>query len=454
MAFHDDFLWGAATASYQIEGGAYEDGRGLSVWDTFCREPGRVFEGHTGDVACDHYHRWREDIALMKDMGLKGYRFSVSWTRLLPEGTGAVNSKGVDFYNKLIDGLLDADIQPYLTLFHWDYPQALFNRGGWLNPDSSDWFLRYAELIGKNFGDRVHDYMTLNEPQIFIGHGYQSIEHAPGVRLSRPDILRMTKNVLLGHGKAVPALRGASPGCRVGVALAGDLFVPATTSPDDVASAKKAVFELRPDTFVWSVGWWADAMILGRLPEGTEAAFGREMPDITAEDLKTMSPSLDFFGQNMYFADVVKADGKGGYEKVSPPVGHRKTAIGWTVTPEIAYWIPRFLYERYKLPIYITENGISCADGPSADGVVRDPARIDYLNDHLYNLSRSIDDGADVRGYFQWSLLDNFEWAKGYDDRFGLIYVDYQTLKRIPKESAAWYAEVIRTNGANLKTGN
>ncbi len=450
MAFRDDFLWGAATASYQIEGAAYEDGKGLSVWDTFCRQPGRVLEGHTGDTACDHYHRFKEDIAIMKDIGLKAYRFSVSWPRLLPAGAGAVNQKGVDFYNRLIDGLLDAGIAPFLTLFHWDYPQDLWNRGGWLNPDSSDWFADYARLIGTRFGDRVHHFMTLNEPQIFIGHGHQSGEHAPGIRFPRFHILQMCHNVLLAHGKAVAALRAEAPGCKVGVASAGNAYVPATPSPEDVEAARTATFALYPDTFVWSFGWWCDAMVLGRYPEGAAETFGWEMPAIGPNDMKTMSPPLDFWGQNIYFASRVRADGKGGRETVMPPVGHWKTAIGWTVTPELMYYLPKFLYERYKLPIYQTENGLSTHDHPSPDGKVHDPNRTDFLNAYLYHFRRAAEDGVDLRGYFQWSFMDNFEWAKGYDDRFGMVYVDYQTQRRIPKDSAAWYADVIKSNGSSL----
>lgn len=450
MAFRDDFVWGAATASYQIEGAAHEDGRGLSVWDTFCRQPGRVFEGHSGDVACDHYHRYKEDIAIMKDIGLRAYRFSVSWSRLLPAGAGAVNQKGVDFYNRLIDGLLEAGITPFMTLFHWDYPQALWNRGGWLNPDSSAWFADYATLIGKSYGDRVKNYMTLNEPQIFIGHGHANGEHAPGVRFDRFHILRMCHNVLLAHGKAVTALRATSPNCKVGVACAGDAYVPATDSAADVEAARRETFRLHPDKFAWSSGWWADAMIHGRYLDGFEKEFGWEMPEIGPDDMKTMSPKLDFWGQNTYFATIVKDDGKGGCESVFPKVGRWKTAIGWTVTPEVMYYMPKFLYERYKLPIYQTENGLSNADYPAPDGRVADPKRIDFLNAYLYQFRRAAEAGVDLRGYFQWSLLDNFEWGKGYDDRFGMVYVDYVTQKRTPKDSAAWYAETIRANGGNL----
>ena len=450
MAFRDDFVWGAASASYQIEGAAYEDGKGLSVWDTFCKQPGRVYEGQSGDVACDHYHRWKEDIALMQRMGLKAYRFSVAWPRLLPAGTGAVNAKGVDFYNRLIDGLLEAGIEPYMTLFHWDYPQALWNRGGWLNPASSDWFADYASLIGKTYGDRVHKFITLNEPQIFIGHGHSNAEHAPGVCFQRFHLLRMCHNVLLAHGKAVSVLRATAPGCKIGFASAGSPFVPATSSAEDVEAARHATFRLYPNDFAGSFGWWGDAAILGKYPGDWEKEFGWEMPEIGPNDMKTISAPVDFWGQNTYFATIVKADGRGGAEVVQPPVGHLKTGMGWVVVPEVMYYLPKFLYERYKLPIYQTENGISLPDAVSADGGVHDPARVDFLNAYIYQFRRAAEDGVDLRGYFQWSLTDNFEWARGYGDRFGLIHIDYTTQKRTMKDSAGWYAETIKANGANL----
>ena len=453
MAFRDDFLWGAATASFQIEGAAYEDGKGLSIWDTFCKEPGHVLEGHTGDVACDHYHRYKEDIAIMKEIGIKGYRFSVSWPRLLPDGTGAVNQKGIDFYNKLIDGLLEAGITPFLTLFHWDYPQELWYRGGWMNPDSSDWFADYATLIGKSFGDRVKRYMPLNEPQCFVGRGHEAGMHAPGIKFKRFHLLRMVHNALLAHGKAVMALRATSPDCKVGTASVGTAYVPATTSKADIEAARKATFCLHPDNCVMSVGYWADPMVLGKYPEGTEEAFGWEMPKIGANDMKTIAQKLDFWGQNIYYALIVKAGGPKGFELVNPPVGHMKSGMGWSVCPEVMYYLPKFLHDRYKLPMYQTENGMSNLDVVSRDGKVHDPARIEFLNAYLYNYRLAAEDGVDLLGFFQWSLMDNFEWAKGYDDRFGIVYVDYKTQKRTLKDSAHWYAETIRQNGSSLAPG-
>lgn len=451
MYFPKDFVWGGATASYQVEGAAREDGKGLSVWDTFCRQPGRIFEDCSGDTACDHYHRFREDVALMKRLGLKAYRFSVSWPRLLPDGIGTVNEKGVAFYSALIDELLQNDITPYLTLFHWDYPQALFERGGWLNPDSPEWFAQYAQLIGRRFGDRVSHFMTLNEPQCFIGLSFDKTAHAPGIAFPRPLVLKMAHHVLLAHGKAAQALRAQAPGCRVGIAPTGASFLPATDRAEDIEAARRATFHTDPGDWGFSIPWWSDPILLGRYPEEAVEAFGEDMPPVGPDDMRTICQPLDFYGQNIYHSTSVVSDGKGGFAPAPRPVGHRRTAIGWPVTPDSLYWVPKFLYERYKTPIVITENGLSCTDAVSADGKVHDPARIDFLQDYLAALSRALTDGVDIRGYFHWSLMDNFEWARGYDERFGLIYVDYATQRRIPKDSAQWYREIIRSNGACIR---
>lgn len=451
MQFPKDFVWGAATAAYQVEGAACEDGKGLSIWDTFCKQPGRVFEGQSGDVACDSYHRFKEDVALMAKLGIRAYRFSVSWPRVLPNGTGAVNEKGVAFYSALIDELLKNGITPYLTLFHWDYPQALFERGGWLNPDSSDWFAEYASLVGERFGDRVKHFMTVNEPQCFIGLSYVGTVHAPGIHFPRAAALKMAHNVLLSHGKAVQALRAAAPDCKIGLAPIGDSYFPATERPEDIEAARQATFRTDPENWAFSIPWWSDPILFGRYPQDAVTAFGEDMPAVGANDMKIISQPMDFYGQNIYQASPVSSDGRGGYRLAPRKTGHAKTAIGWPVTPEILYWLPKFLYERYKTPLLITENGVSCTDAPSADGKVHDSVRIDFLKAYLLNLGRAVREGVDVRGYFHWSLLDNFEWANGYNDRFGLIYIDYETQKRIPKDSAFWYSETVRTNGAGLQ---
>lgn len=449
MAFQKDFIWGAATAAYQIEGAWNEDGRGLSVWDDFCHRSGSVFDGHTGDTACDHYHRFREDVQLMKQLGIKAYRFSISWPRILPDGTGKVNEAGLHFYEELADELLKNGITPYATLYHWEYPYALHQRGGWLNPDSPEWFAAYTRIVAERLGSKIKHFFTLNEPQCFIGLGYGTGEHAPGLHCSRKDTLQMAHNVLLAHGQAVQVLRQTIPGVQVGYAPTGSSFYPETESAEDIAAARKATFDVS-DQWTFSVSWWSDPVLLGRYPETGVKAMGADMPKIGPDDMKLISQPLDFYGQNIYNSTPVQADGKGGYVCVPRPVGFSRTAIDWPVTPESLYWVPKFLYERYKTPIVITENGMSCHDAVSLDGKVHDPNRIDFIHRYLRELRRCVEDGTDVRAYFHWSLMDNFEWSRGYDERFGLIYVDFETQKRTLKDSFYDYSRIISENGKNL----
>ena len=449
--FKKDFAWGSATAAYQVEGAAYEDGRGESVWDVFSHTDGKVKNGHTGDVACDHYHRYKEDVSLMKELGIKAYRFSVSWTRILPEGTGKINQKGVDFYNNLINELISAGIEPYMTLFHWDYPYALEKRGGWLNDESPKWFEEYARTVYSLFSDRVKHFITFNEPQCFIGIGYRDGVHAPGLKRCEKDIVVMAHNVMKAHGLAVRALREIAPDCLVGYAPTEGPAIPFSDSPEDIEAARKKYFDVTAKSLTWNVAWWSDPVMLGSYPEETEAfkAYGKYLPESYKEDLKIISEPIDFYGQNIYNGSIVKA-GNDGYEWVPNPINTAKTAIGWPVTPKALYWGPKFLYERYKKPILITENGMSCHDTVSLDGKVHDPNRIDYTHRYLRELSRAADDGVDIKGYMHWSLMDNFEWACGYTERFGLIYVDFETGQRIKKDSFYWYSQVIKTNGENL----
>lgn len=450
MGFPENFIWGAATASYQIEGAAYEDGKGLSIWDVFCKRPGAVFEGHSGDVACDHYHRFREDIALMKELGIKAYRLSISWPRVLPEGTGAINEKGMRFYEELADELLKAGITPYVTLFHWDYPYALYKRGGWLNPESPLWFEEYVRKIAGRLGGKIRHFFTFNEPQCFIGLGFNGKEHAPNLSCSNQDLLQMAHNVLLAHGRAVKALREVIPGCLVGYAPTGTSYYPATEKPEDIEAARKAIFSPDRDNWPFGIAWWSDPVLLGRYPEEGIRSMGEDMPSVAPGDLELISQPLDFYGQNIYNSRPVESDGKGGFRVVPFPAGYPRTCIDWPVTPESLYWLPKFLYERYKTPIVITENGMSCHDVVSLDGKVHDPNRIDFIHRYLRYLRRAVEDGVDVRGYFHWSFMDNFEWCRGYDERFGLVHVDYTTQKRIPKDSFYDYREIIRSNGETL----
>ncbi len=448
MGFPKNFVWGAAAASYQVEGAAFEDGKGLSVWDMMSHWPGRTWEENHGDVSCDHYHHYQKDVDLMAEIGLQAYRLSISWPRVLPEGIGPVNKKGLDFYDKLIDALLAKKIEPWVTLFHWDYPYALFCRGGWLNPDSPDWFAEYSGVIADRLSDRVTHWMTQNEPQCFIGLGHQSGEHAPGLKLDFPQILQITHHALLAHGKSVQVLRGrAKAKPLIGAAPVGVALIPASDSKADIEAARKRMFSITEKHY-WNNTWYADPMIFGRYPEDGLAVFGKAVPDFPATDMETICQPLDFYGANMYWSDPVRATEDGGSEVVPFPTGPAVTTMGWKVVPETLYWGPRFLYERYKLPIVVTENGIANMDWVHLDGKVHDPQRIDYLRRYLQQYRRAIEDGVEGKGYFNWSVIDNFEWAHGYRQRFGLIYVDYAIQKRILKVYAFWYQEVIRSNGS------
>ena len=450
MSFPEEFVWGAATASYQIEGGAYEDGKGLSVWDTFCRQPAKIWRGNTGDVACDHYHRYQEDARLMGELGLKAYRFSISWPRVIPEGTGAVNEKGLDFYDRLIDALLENGIQPWVTLFHWDCPQSLFQRGGWLNRESSDWFAEYTGVIVDRLSDRVSHWMTLNEPQVFITFGHQSGYLAPGLNLAFPAVLVTAHNSLLAHGKAVQVVRArARTRAAIGAVHAASLYFPDTERQEDIEAARSRMFSV-VDKNCWNNTWFADPMILGRYPEDGVRLFESDLPEIPDGDMETICQPLDFYGLNNYEGRGVRATGDGSPEIIRGPDGPPLTTMEWQVTPAGYYWGPRFLFERYRLPIVITENGMANCDWVHLDGKVHDPQRIDYLARYLSELKRAIDEGVIVNGYFVWTLMDNFEWAYGYRQRFGMVHVDYTTQKRTPKDSAYWYKDVIASNGAIL----
>lgn len=449
MGFAKDFVWGAATSSYQIEGTGRDSGKGQNIWDVFTKEPGRVYEGHTGDIACDHYHRFREDVAYMKELGLKGYRFSIDWSRVLPEGTGKVNEKGIDFYNALIDELLEQGIEPYITLYHWELPYEIYKRGGWMNPEIVEWFGQYARLVAERFSDRVKYFFTLNEPQCFVGLGFLQGCHAPGVKAPLRDTFEMAHNALKAHGRAVQMLRAyGKQNVQIGYAPTSGMCYPEKETPKDIEAARKALFALPDDlsNWTWNVSWWFDPVILGKYPEEGMKKYEKYLPVITDEDMKLISQPIDFYGQNIYNGRCIRMGTDGRPEEVRRPAGFPKTATNWPVTPEALYWGPKFLYERYRKPIYITENGMACHDTVSQDGKVHDPNRIDFLARYLKNLKRAAEE-IDIRGYFQWSLMDNFEWDKGYAERFGIIYVDFETQERIWKDSAYWYRDLIRRNG-------
>ncbi|MBN2238483.1 MAG: beta-glucosidase [Dehalococcoidales bacterium] len=446
MAFPKDFIWGAAAASYQVEGGAFDDGKGLSVWDMMTHEPDRVWENNTGDVSCDHYHRYKEDAALMGEIGLKAYRLSVCWPRVMPEGTGKVNEKGLDFYDKLVDALLENGVEPWVTLFHWDYPYSLYLKGGWMHPDSSEWFAEYTKVIVDRISDRVSHWMTLNEPQVFIDAGHRVGRHAPGIQLGFKEVLTTAHNALLSHGKAARVIRAdAKKPPLIGAAPVGVNKIPATESQKDIDTARKMTFAITEKNLGGNT-WFADPMILGRYPEDGLKLFEAEMPDFDPDDMKTICQPVDFYGVNIYRGDTVSADSEG---PVPAPDGDPVTTMDWHITPESLYWGPKFLYERYNLPLVITENGMANMDWVHLDGKVHDPQRIDFLTRYLRQLERASQE-VPVQGYMYWSIMDNFEWAEGYKQRFGLIHCDYPTGKRTLKDSAYWYKEVIATNGENL----
>nr|UQW60627.1 beta-glucosidase [uncultured bacterium] len=437
-----DFIYGAATAAYQIEGAYREDGKGESIWDVFTHQKGNIKHGDTGDAACDHYHRYREDVALLAELGVDAYRFSLAWTRIIPDGTGEINPKGIDFYNRLIDELLAHGIEPYITLYHWDLPQRLYERGGFLNPDMPQWFYEYAKVVGRAFGDRVKHFITINEPQCILaclnGSG-----QAPNLRCTVKDRLTATHTLLKAHGMAVKALRETVRDVKIGYAPCGFVHCPKDDSEEEIEFARKAYFEIPENDPTECVSIFSDFVFFGDYPKEYYEKFHDVLPNIQPSDFALISQPIDFYCQNIYFGATGKnVDGRFVQDEYRG--GFPRNTIGWNIYPDAMYWGARFLYERYKTPLYITENGMPNIDFVSLDGKVHDPQRIDFIERYLQALERAKADGADVRGYFYWSLLDNFEWAHGYDQRFGLVYVDYPTQKRIPKDSFYYYRQRIK----------
>lgn len=450
LAFPKGFMWGTATAAYQVEGAAAEDGRGPSVWDKFSKAPGKVFEGHTGDVACDHYHRYKEDVALLKQLGVRSYRMSISWSRVLPEGRGTVNEKGLDFYARLFDELGKAGIEPNVTLFHWDFPQALEAQGGWRNRDVASWFADYATVVVKRFGDRVTMWATQNEPQVYCGLGHLNGTHAPGLKLPNPEYLTVVHNSLRAHGAAVAAIRAAARPDRkpqIGYVSALQVTHPASDKPEDIEAARWGFNRVEKGS-PWSNSWYMDPAILGRYPEEGLALLAADMPKGFEADLASIKQPLDWMGLNIYTSTPWRRRDDGKPAAVKFPPGYARSGVDWQpIVPEALYWGPRFAHERYQLPVYITENGLSTRCQMFLDGKVHDPHRVDYIQRVLPELAGAIADGVPVRGYYHWSMLDNFEWADGYKQRFGLVYVDYQSLRRVPKDSFYAYQKVVASNG-------
>lgn len=446
-SFPKDFLWGAATASYQIEGAWNEDGKGESIWDRFTHTPGKIIDGSNGDLACDHYHRWAEDVALMKSLNVQAYRFSIGWPRILPQGRGAVNQAGLDFYSKLVDGLLEKGITPYVTLYHWDLPQVLQDQGGWPERATAEAFIEYSDVVTRHLGDRVKHWITHNEPWCVAFLSHQIGEHAPGWH-DWPAAIRASHHVLLSHGWAVPVIRQNCPGAEVGITLNFTDFAPASASDADAWAARHADGYFNRwflDALYgrhYPADMVADYTAMGHLPNGLDF--------IQEGDMAAIAVRTDFLGVNYYTREIVRHPQATDNLPQShfPPPKEELTEMGWEVYPEGLYKLLNRLHFDYPIPkLYVTENGCSYLDGPDANGKINDQRRINYLRSHFLASRRAINNGVPLAGYFVWSLLDNFEWGKGYQQRFGVVWVDYATQQRIPKASALWYKDVITANG-------
>lgn len=449
MPFKKDFVWGSATASYQVEGAAFEDGKGLNIWDTTTRKKNYTFDYHNGDTACDSYHRYKEDVQIMKEIGLKAYRYSVSWARVMPDGTGKVNEKGLDYYSRLTDELLENGIEPYVTLFHWDLPYELYKKGGWLNSDIGKWFGEYAHVLTDKLGDRVKNFFTINEPQCIIGAGYINGEHAPALNVPARDGLLGIHNTLLAHGNGYRAIKANVPKARVGYAPATAVRIPNRNTVESIEAARRETMRVYDDPW-WSNTAWSDTIEYGAYPKEMLEKFGHIMPFVKDEDMKTIHTGLDFFAFNTYHGEIVDVNEKGEIYYVKRKAGYPRTTMGWPVDESCLYWGAKFFYERYKKPVIISENGTAVPDWVCRDGKVHDGMRTDYVERHLKYLKKAADEGVDVDGYFLWSLLDNFEWKHGYSQRFGIVYVDFETKERIIKDSAYAYKNIILANGENL----
>lgn len=449
LAFPDDFVWGVATSAYQIEGAAREDGRGESIWDRFSKTPGKVIDGSNGDVACDHYHRYADDVALMKSLQVPAYRFSIAWPRVLPEGRGTVNQKGLDFYSRLVDALLEAGIRPFATLYHWDLPQALEDEGGWSRRSTAEAFVRYVEAVVDRLGDRVTDWITHNEPWCASMLGYERGIHAPGV-VDKARAIAASHHLLLSHGWAMPVIRAKCRGARAGITLNLGPMLPASESAADHDAARHADGHFNR--------WFLDPVFARGYPEDMVRDYvaggflpTRGMTMIEAGDLDAIAASADFLGVNYYNRSIIRSDAI-PEQANEPPVRalapkEEWTEMGWEVYPPGLYQTLMRVHLHYgPRKIYVTENGCSYSTGPDAEGRVADTRRVAFFREHLRQAHRAIADGAPLAGYFAWSLLDNYEWERGYGQRFGIVHVDYPSQTRTPKDSAAFLAKVFERN--------
>ncbi|MCD4823789.1 MAG: beta-glucosidase [Phycisphaerae bacterium] len=435
--FPAEFVWGVATASYQIEGAWNEDGKGESIWDRFSHTPGKIKDGSTGDVACDHYHRWKDDVALLKKLGMKAYRFSISWPRILPEGTGEINQKGLAFYENLVDELLAAGIVPFVTLYHWDLPQALQDRGGWANREVVNWFADYVAIVVKHLGDRVSHWITLNEPACFVAGGYFAGTNAPGLK-DASLAMKACHHANLAHGAAYKVIKSISgPDSQAGLSFNVDHIQPASDKPEDVQAARRMAGRRK--------NMYTDPVLKGVYPEFMRSYYGRNFPEITAADSEFLGVGVDFFGLNHYTSNTVEYAQDNPYKDKKVRQPGKYTAMDWLIHPEGIYHTLMDLNRQYgPIPFYITENG-AAFDDKLVDGEVRDSDRVEFLHSYLAETRRAMKDGVDVRGYFGWTFMDNFEWSHGLGKRFGLCYIDYATLERTPKASALWYSNLAKT---------
>ncbi|WP_018247646.1 GH1 family beta-glucosidase [Orenia marismortui] len=447
LIFPKDFIWGSATASYQVEGAFDEDAKGESIWDRFSHTPGKVENGDTGDVACDHYHRYKEDIALMKEIGIDSYRLSISWSRILPEGKGEINQQGLDFYRNLIDELLKAGIKPAITIYHWDLPQALQDEGGWANRQTVKYFVDYAEILFNEFGDVVSQWITHNEPYVVAVHGHLTGSHAPGIK--DPKVaMQVAHNILLSHGLTVKKYRELELDGEIGITLNLTSSYPNSNSQEDNEAAKRMEACIN--------GWFLEPLFKGKYPEKLIELYGAKFNqlDIRAGDMDIIKEEIDFLGINYYSRSLVRHNEDSDFFKIEgvKPEDSKYTAMDWEIYPDGLYDLLIKVNREYtQKPLYITENGAAFDDEISEDGRVHDQERINYLKSHFQRAYKTIKEGVPLKGYYVWSLMDNFEWAYGYDKRFGIIYIDYnKDRKRILKDSAYWYQNVIANNTLDI----
>lgn len=441
--FQNDFLWGTATSSYQVEGAANLDGRGPSIWDEFCKLPGRIKNDHTGDVSCDQYNNYKEDIKLMQWLGLKCYRFSLSWSRIIPKGTGKINQAGIDYYNRLIDELLEYNIQPWVTLFHWDLPLVLEKeKGGWRNVDISKIFADYSSVVSKAYSDRVSHFFTINEIDNISEAGYEIGNFPPGLKLPKKDVNQINHNILVSHGRSVNALRdNAKRQIKIGIAEDPFMPVPIFEVKEQINAAKKAFREMNADKLT--------AIMEGKYIDSYLEKEAGNAPNFTDEEMKIIASPIDFLGINTYFPIYIRAvDSKPGWEVLEYPHDYPTFSPKWLkIGPQITYWAPRYVKELWNIDyVVISENGCGTHDKLTKNNEVIDTHRIMFLRSHFNSALKAVQEGWPLKGYFVWSLLDNFEWAEGYDVRFGLFYVNHQTQKRIAKLSAHYFKEVIKNN--------